>query len=198
MKNSLALFGRLRERFEIFRYRRHIQDMLRHGLTIGKNVTIMPSVWIDYEYCFLISIGDNCSLSKGVRILAHDATTFKFTGGYTKIGKVVIKENCCLSENCIILPGVTIGPNVLVTAGSVVNKDIPPNSCVAGNPARFYCRFEDFIKRHEEKITGAEIMNHWTVLGDEELHKNLKEEVGRKDYYVKGFKGKFPWTWNER
>ena len=78
-------------------------------------------------------------------MLAHDSTIYSFTGGYGKLGKIDIKENCIIGNYSIILPGVTIGPNVLVATGSVVNKDVPPNTCVGGVPARYYSSFEDFV-----------------------------------------------------
>jgi len=48
---------------------------------------------------------------------------------------VVIKDNVWIGMNAIVLKGVTIGENSIVAAGSVVTKDVPPNSIVAGNPA---------------------------------------------------------------
>lgn len=50
--------------------------------------------------------------------------------------KVTIKENCWLGANVVVLPGVTIGRNSIVAAGSVVTEDIPQNSIVAGGPAK--------------------------------------------------------------
>ncbi len=116
----------------------------RKGLIIGKNVHIERNVKIDDNFCHLIRIGDNCRITRGVTILAHDGSMHHATGGYGTAGLVDIKENCIIGVNAIILPGVTIGPNVLVAAGSVVNKDIPPDSCVAGVPARHYGNFSDF------------------------------------------------------
>lgn len=49
---------------------------------------------------------------------------------------VRIKENAWLGEGVCVLPGVTVGHNVIVGAGSVVTKDVPDNTIVAGNPAK--------------------------------------------------------------
>ncbi len=50
--------------------------------------------------------------------------------------RIVLKRNCWIGANSIILPGVTVGENSLVAAGSVVTKDVPADSVVAGVPAR--------------------------------------------------------------
>jgi len=128
-------------------------DILRKkGLKTGKKVLIDPTAKIDYHTCFLISIGDNSIINAGVHLLAHDSTIGRFTGGYRRMGRIDIKENCIIGVNSVILPGVTIGPNALVAAGSVVNKDIPPNTCVAGVPARYYGKFSDIIEKNKEDI----------------------------------------------
>lgn len=156
-------------------YIEYIQTLIKRGLKIGKNVTIESDVFIDGIYPYLISIGDNSSIAINVRIFAHDDSPVRFTGGYARLGKVEIKENCFIGDSCIINPGVTIGPNVIVAAGSVVNKSIPPNSCVAGVPARFYAKFDDTIKRI------VELKEKSSVFSYNDLHNpNLSEETKRK------------------
>jgi maltose O-acetyltransferase len=182
-------------RIKHINYQRKLNICIANGLKLGKNVTIMPGAFIDPRYSYLISIGDNCSLSNGVVIVAHDAATFKFTNGYTRLGKVDIKENCYIGTNAIILPGVTIGPNVLIAAGSVVNKNIPPNSCVAGVPARVYSKFDEFILRHEELIKSRPSFDYTEFNSpNNEFKKKIIKMLDEEPIYVKGFNGKFPWT----
>ncbi|WP_255453216.1 acyltransferase [Thermococcus sp. GR6] len=52
------------------------------------------------------------------------------------VKKTKIKRGAWIAPGCIILPGVTIGENSVVGAGSVVTKDVPPYTVVAGNPAK--------------------------------------------------------------
>lgn len=183
---------------QLYRYRTRIRRLIARGLVVGKNVTIQYSAQIDDIYPYLIRIGDNCSISNEVRILAHDATSFKFTNGYTRLGKVEIRDNCFIGERAIILPGVTIGPNVLVAAGSFVNKDIPPNSCVAGVPARVYAKFDDLIERHKQQIAIRLIFEYSDLNPecDDQLKRSVWEAVQDGDAYVRGYVGKYPYTLN--
>lgn len=177
-----------------------MNQLIAQGLKIGKNVTIETTVYIDNVYPYLISIGDNCSIASGVRLLAHDDTPYKFTGGYARLGRIDIKDNCLIGENCIILPGASIGPNVLIAAGSVVNKDIPPNSCVAGVPARFYAKFDEYIENQKKQIQEAYIFDYY------DLHRGINEQIKNKvvteiqkgKCYVKGKRGQkyFFVNWN--
>jgi maltose O-acetyltransferase len=92
------------------RRKSYLDRLIRNGLTLGKNVDIIETFFFDPSHCFLISIGDNCTICPNVRLIAHDASTKKILG-YTKIGKIDIKENCFIGDSVIILPNVTVSPN---------------------------------------------------------------------------------------
>lgn len=138
------------------RRKRYIQSLLDRGLTLGKNVEIIEDFFFDPSHCFLISIGDNCTICPNVRLIAHDASSKKFLG-YTKLGTINIKDNCFLGDSTIVLLGVTIGPNAIIGAGSVVTRDIPPNTVAAGNPARVLCSLEDYLSKIETRSAGKTI-----------------------------------------
>lgn len=113
-------------------------------LRIGKGV------YINFNATFLdtciISIGDhtligpNCSFYSAT----HPLDPFLRNGiKGPELGKpIVIGEHCWFGGNVIVLPGVTIGRGSTVGAGSVVTKDVPAFTCVAGNPARFIRKIE--------------------------------------------------------
>jgi acetyltransferase-like isoleucine patch superfamily enzyme len=126
------------------------------GTKIGKNTIIYPCNIGSEPY--LISIGDHCEIAHGVSILTHDGATWVFREdkdfNCTKYGPVIIRDNSMIGINSIILPGVEIGPNSVVGAGSVVTKNVPPNSVYAGNPAKFICTYEEYRKKCIIKNTG--------------------------------------------
>lgn len=194
----LEAMSKLLTAAQLFRYHLRMKRLVARGLVVGRNVTIQYSAQIDDVYPYLIRIGDNCSIANEVRILAHDATPYKFTGGYTRLGKVDIKENCFISERSIILPGVTIGPNALVAAGSVVNRDVPPNACVAGIPARVFARFDEFLERQAQQIAARPIFEHSELYPDcpEGTRQRVWEAVQDGDAYLRGYVGKYPFTLN--
>jgi maltose O-acetyltransferase len=139
--------------------RLRLAERVRRGLKIGKNVYINEHVDFDIGYPFLIEIGDNCRISRDVRILAHDATAFRELG-VTRVAPVKILEGTFIGEHVIILPGVTIGPNAMIAAGSVVNRDIGEDKLAAGNPARPYGNYSELLQKYFEIARTSSIFNN--------------------------------------
>ncbi len=73
----------------------------------------------------------------------------------SKFGPITIRDNSFVGVNSIIMPYVTIGPNSIVGAGSVVTKDVPPNTVYAGNPAKFISTYEEYLEKCHLKNTGV-------------------------------------------
>jgi len=94
---------------------------------LGKGTDIGAFTYINAENG--VAIEDNVQIGGGVKI--YSASTID-----GKRGKVVLKKNCKIGANSVIMPGVTIGENSIVGALSFVNKDIPNNVLVAGIPAK--------------------------------------------------------------
>lgn len=185
MKIVYKILVNFKRKLEYWVYKQSISKLIRNGLTLGNNVTIREDVNIDVTYAYLISIGNNCEIGSGVEIIAHDGTSLKFNGGYEKIAKVEIKDNCFIGRNSIILPGVTIGPNVIIAAGSVVNKNIAPNSLVAGVPARIYGKFDEIINRDREAIKQSKYYKRQDLLkADLNTKKKIAEELNDKGLFV--------------
>ena len=117
--------------------------LVKRGLKVGKDFNRQQGCYIDPTHCFLIEIGNNVTFSIRVTVLAHDASTKKILG-YTKIGRVTVGDNVFVGANTTILPGVQIGNDVIIGAGSVVTHSIPDNMVAAGNPAKVICSVEDY------------------------------------------------------
>lgn len=102
-------------------------------VTFGKNVFINHSAILSASGG--IEFGDGVMLAPGVKIatINHDYNNRHTIYIY---GKVTIKKNAWIGLGASITPGVTIGENAVVAAGSVVTKDVPDNAVVGGVPAK--------------------------------------------------------------
>lgn len=122
--------------------------LVRKGLKIGKNTSVNSGFNIDSAWPWLVSIGDDVTISTNVTILAHDAST-NVVRQSTKLGKVTIGNNIFIGTGATILCGVTVGDNVVIGAGSVVTHDLPANGVYAGVPARKVCAIEQYREKYQ-------------------------------------------------
>ena len=87
-----------------------------------------------------VCIGNNVNLAQGITVTAlnhnFEDPTRKIDEQGISTKPVVIGDDVWIGANAVILPGVTIGRHVVVAAGAVVTKDVPPHSLVAGVPAK--------------------------------------------------------------
>ena len=118
------------------------------GVILGEGNFIDSSFWSSEPY--LIKVGNHCQITEGVKIYTHGGAgaARKWYPEFDTFGKVVLGDYVYLGSGTKIMPGVTIGDNVLVAAGSIVTKSVPSNVVVAGNPARFICSIDEYIKNN--------------------------------------------------
>jgi len=128
-----------------------LKSALKKGLKIGNNTRIRGFPIFGTEP-YLIELGNNVVITHGVTFLTHDwsinvVNSLHPEKHFKKFGKIIIKDNCFIGINSILLPNITMGPNSIVGAGSVVTKDVPPNTVVAGNPAKQICTIDEYYQK---------------------------------------------------
>lgn len=120
------------------------------GVAIGEKCRIYVKDWGSEPY--LISIGNNVTVAAGTRFITHDGSAWLFRnnqGRYYKYGKIKVGHNVFIGMDVLIFPGVVIGDNVIIGAGSVVTKSLEPNSVYVGNPAKKLKTIDEFISTME-------------------------------------------------
>jgi acetyltransferase-like isoleucine patch superfamily enzyme len=114
----------------------HFTSHVSGNLKVGRITTpgMMPGIYVNGVNG--IFFGDNVYMGPGVKIMSanHNPTDYK---KHLKSDPIRIGNNVWIGADAIILPGVTIGDDVIIGAGSIVTNDIQSNCIVAGNPARF-------------------------------------------------------------
>lgn len=125
--------------------------LVKRGMKVGRNFNRQQGCFLDPTHCFLIEIGDDVTMSIRVTVLTHDAST-KNSIGYTRLGAVTIGDRVFIGANATILPGVSIGNDAVVGAGSVVTHDVPAGTVVAGVPARVIGTVDEMRSKNQAKM----------------------------------------------
>lgn len=112
------------------------REVRRVGVRIGRNSRIGRDCTIDARSP--LNIGDNVALSPEVMILAgtHDVNDPTFADSEVGPWAVTIEDHVWIGTRAMIMPGVTVGHGAVIAAASVVTKDVPPLTIVAGVPAK--------------------------------------------------------------
>ena len=109
----------------------------------GPNIIIGDNVFIGHNTEFniseRISIGNNCLIASNCKFIDHDHGFSDVNKPIRlqepKISPIIIENNVWIGTSCIILKGVTIGSGSIIGAGSLVNRNVPPNEIWCGSPA---------------------------------------------------------------
>ena len=134
----------------------YIISLRNKGIQIGDRSVIFDphDVFIDPSRPYLIEIGNDVQITRGVTILTHDYSwsVLKHVHGEVlgSAGKVRIGNNVFIGMQTTILKGVTIGDNVIIGANSLVSHDIPSNCVAAGNPAKFIMDLDAFYAKRKD------------------------------------------------
>jgi acetyltransferase-like isoleucine patch superfamily enzyme len=105
---------------------------------------------------YLIRIGSHVTITDEVRFITHDGGVWVLRDEFPDIdviAPIVVGNNVFIGLRAIIMPGVTIGDNSVVAAGSVVTRNVPKDVVVAGTPARVVRSLEEYRESTLKKST---------------------------------------------
>ncbi|MDX8047128.1 acyltransferase [Gracilibacillus sp. S3-1-1] len=135
----------------------------KKGVKVGKDCRFYSTNFSTEPY--LVEIGNHVTITAGVRFVTHDGAAWVLRGldkKYEKtniLGKITIGNNVFIGFNSIILPGVEIGDNTVIAAGSVVTKSFTGNSIIGGVPAKKIKDLEEYIKINEKHLVDTKGLN---------------------------------------
>ncbi|MBT9248808.1 acyltransferase [Bacillus halotolerans] len=111
-------------------------------MKVGKQTSFALMVMPDIMFPEKISVGTNSIIGYNTTILAHEYLIQEY-----RTGKVLIGDEVMIGANTTILPGVEIGNGAVVSAGTLVHKDVPAGAFVGGNPMKIIYTREEMQER---------------------------------------------------
>ncbi len=161
---------------DLIRYNKNPVLFLRKkGMVIGKECRLLNRDFGTEPY--LITLGNHVSISAGTRFITHEGAHWVLKGldnekymNSFNYGRITIRDNVFIGNNCIILKGVEIGENCIVGAGSVVTKSLERDTVYAGVPAKKICSLEEWKQKFDNSQIEFNIDNY---------KRNKKEELLR-------------------
>lgn len=159
------------------------------GVSIGEGTQFFGTKKIDCSP--LVSIGKNCKITDGVRMVHHtgDADLLERCYGSDKTpnvslkGQINIGNNVFVGEQSIILPDTEIGDNCIIGAGSIVSNNIPPESVAAGNPCEVIMSLQEYRRKRVESESAMidEIIrvyhNAGRYIDKSDIHNHIKNNT---------------------
>ena len=118
---------------------------IQKNATVGKNCKISSHTFI----CEGVTIEDDVFIGHNVTFINDTYPRATTPDGKLQteadwaVEPILVKKGASIGSSCTILANVTIGENAFLGAGSVITKDVPPNTIVAGNPAKILRRIKE-------------------------------------------------------
>ncbi len=146
---AVKLAGYIAFKFDPVSYARRL------GVTVGTDCRIQSN-WFGTEP-YLIELGDHVHIGNRVQFLTHDGAVWvvRRIANNPRVdlfGRIRVGNNVFLGNDVTILPGRTIGSNVIVGAGAVVASDIPSGVVAAGCPARVVGTVDGYIAKRRSQF----------------------------------------------
>ena len=115
-------------------------------MKVGEQTSFALMVMLDVMFPEKISVGRNSVIGYNTTLLAHEYLIDEY-----RLGDIQIGDEVMIGANCTILPGVTIGNRSIVSAGTLVHKDVPEGAFVGGNPMRLIYTKEEMQARKQQQ-----------------------------------------------
>ncbi|KAB7665792.1 acyltransferase [Bacillus sp. B1-b2] len=115
-------------------------------MKVGEQTSFALMVMVDIMFPEKIKVGKNSVIGYNTTILAHEYLITEY-----RIGEIVIGDEVMIGANSTILPGITIGDGAIVSACTLVHKDVPAGSFVGGNPMRVIYTAEEMEQRKKKE-----------------------------------------------
>ena len=159
MSVLVGAINKLQKRLNPCRYWRKL------GAKIGEGCEIYTSAYLMEP--FLIEIGNHVRINEGVTFVTHDGGAWVLRGlqkterdkDIDIFGMIKVGNNVHIATNVIIMPGVTIGNNVVIGCGAIVTHDIPDNSIAVGVPARVIESVDEYYEKNHHKFVYTKQMS---------------------------------------
>lgn len=158
----------------------HIEPTIQFDY--GFNIHVGKNFYANFNNVFLdvcpITIGDNCMCAPNIQLYTatHPLHPVKRNSGLEYGKPITIGDNVWLGGSSVVIPGVTLGNNVVVAAGSVVTKSFPDNCVIGGNPAKLLKMIElDELKQQSSLAIQREKINEL----DKKIVSLLEERMDR-------------------
>lgn len=114
-------------------------------MKVGDQTAFALMVMVDIMFPEKITVGRNSVIGYNTTILAHEYLIKEY-----RLGEVMIGDEVMIGANTTILPGITIGDGAIVSAGTLVHKDVPPGCFVGGNPMQLIYTKEEMDERNKQ------------------------------------------------
>lgn len=115
-------------------------------MKVGEHTSFALMVMLDIMFPEKIKVGKNSVIGYNTTILAHEYLIDEY-----RLGEIEIGDEVMIGANTTILPGVKIGDNAIVSAGTLVHKDVPAGCFVAGNPMKVIFTAEQMEERRNKE-----------------------------------------------
>ena len=151
------LINKLHKHWAMLESDRYIDYLREKGVTIGENCHFFGRhlLFLDLTRPSLIEIGNKVMLTRGVMLLTHgyEWCVLRELHGEVigKSGAIKIEDNVFVGNEAKIMPGVTVGKNSIIGVGSIVTKDVEPNSVMVGIPAKKIMSIDEFYEHRKKK-----------------------------------------------